>query len=196
MIRLELRMGISHLFQKCNSSEVGTNHRVEGDHHDDGEIYRRPAARGGFELPMREGVAGVPVEPFVYAAQHADLGDGTIGADDGAQGDCAPDVLAHELERISGIDFVQSAGRREIVGAGGVVKLGEAKDPAATCGIEVGHVQGHRVKGTVPEDLTLELAGQSGGGGTARNRRRGFRFREQLRIYAVAAVRVGVPGNR
>ena len=87
---------------------------MKWNHDDDGEIDRGSAPSGGFELPVRKRLTGIVVQAIVDAAQDADIGDRAIRADYGAYGHGACNVLPHEFERISGIDFMQGARRREI----------------------------------------------------------------------------------
>ena len=60
---------------------------------------------GGLELPLCNGFAGELIEAIIDATQHAHRSYRAIGEDDGMEDDSAANILPHQFQRISGIDF-------------------------------------------------------------------------------------------
>ena len=87
------------------------------------DVDWRAVFHGRLEFPLRYRLAGESVEAVVDAAQNAHVADGAIGVDDGVQNYRATDVFAHELQRISGIDFSRGGGLREFSGRGAHVVI-------------------------------------------------------------------------
>ena len=66
---------------------------------------RSAVFHGGLELPLGNCFAGKLVEAIIDAAEHANPADCTIGKDDGMQYDRAADILLHQFQRISRVNF-------------------------------------------------------------------------------------------
>jgi len=82
-------------------------------------IHRRAVLCGGLELPLGDGFGGELSETIVDSAQYAHAADRAVGVDDPVQDDRAAHVLAHQLERVGGIDLARGYGCGEI-GRGGI----------------------------------------------------------------------------
>jgi len=61
--------------------------------------------RSGLELPLRDCFAGELVEAIIDAAEHANRADRAIGQNDGMEYDRAADILLHQFQRISRVNF-------------------------------------------------------------------------------------------
>ena len=86
---------------------------------------------------MSQSLCSELIEAGVDAAQDADFADTPIGLDDGVENHRARDVLLHEFERISGIDFTRGLRLRQIrgwlrVAAGCDVFVTNLRQPALT----------------------------------------------------------------
>src|SRR5581483_3686272 len=106
-------------------------------HIDRGAILQR-----WFELPLRNRLAGKSVQTIVHSSQDTHISDGSVGMDDSIKNYSAGNVLAHELDRVSGIHLARCHWLREIrrrsaslVTARVVLQLSKADDPASAGGI-------------------------------------------------------------
>ena len=78
------------------------------------DVDGRAIFHGGLELPFRNCLAGELVEAVVNAAENTHVADGAIGVDDRVEDHGSGYVLAHELQRVGGINFSRGGGLGEI----------------------------------------------------------------------------------
>src|SRR5271169_1278296 len=139
------------------------------------DIHRNAVLCGWLELPFGDCLSGELVYLVVDAAEDADVGDRAVGVDYAIKDHGAAYVLPHQFQRIRRINFTgcygcgefgrRWFGRRWSVRsgiamcrarsgsarrrtAGGCVGLesGEADDPTASGGVQVGHAEAEGVE--------------------------------------------------
>src|SRR5438552_2802725 len=102
-------------------------------------------------MPAGEGNTGEFVEPLIDPAQHTHIADRAVAMDKGVERDGPLDIFAHQLRRICGINFLRCHGRDELAFFAAFFQFSEANDPASASGIQVGHIQCHRVEPAHPK---------------------------------------------
>ena len=112
---------------------------------------------------MCDGGLCVSVKAVVNAVNHAHAADAAIGGDDGVNDLRARHIVAHQFERISGIDFVHRDWREQLRSLAGVaavgLQLGEVDNPTSSRRVEVGQVEGHRIRAPSAEDFAIQFGG-------------------------------------
>jgi hypothetical protein len=78
------------------------------------DVNRRAILDGGLKLPLRDRLAGEPVEAIVGAAQDAHIAHGSIGVNDRVKDHRSADILPHQLQRVRRIDFANRGGLRKL----------------------------------------------------------------------------------
>jgi len=140
---------------------------TEGDL--EGSLYVDGGAlfRSGLEFPLCQRIAGEAVESVINTTQDAYAPYCPIRMDHCIQDHRTVDVFTHELHWIRRVDFAGGhwlgdvGGRRTWIlslDAGRVIQFRKANDPTSATGIQVRHVERHRVEVAVAEDGAFGFA--------------------------------------
>src|ERR1700722_7304308 len=82
--------------------------------HDGLQGYGGPIFQCGLKSPPCQRILRVLIETLVDPLKHTNFAYAAITADHGIESDVASDIMPHEFERISGIDFLYGDRRGQI----------------------------------------------------------------------------------
>src|SRR5208282_5831049 len=130
----------------------------EGDLNQRLQIHGLALPRGRAELPVRQSDARVFVQRVVHPAQDLHAIHAAVGANDGVERHHAFHVGQHQRRGIRGVHFVYYHRRGEFALVGNLLQGGEADDPTAPDGSQVGRIEDHRVVLARSEYFLLDRA--------------------------------------